>query len=320
MFRFAIMGAGNIANKFSDAVHLTEDCSLAAVASKSMTRACGFAKAHNIAAYYDSYEEMLQKERLDCVYIATTPDTHFPLAKLCLQYGVPVLCEKAMFMNSRDAAEVLGMAKAQSVFVMEAMWSRFLPAINTARKWIDEGCIGEAACLQIDVGHAFERSPESRHFSPALGGGSAFDLTVYNYELATYFFGDAYQKMEVQTNWDEHGVDVSNSVQLQYDGRLALLLSSCISMLNEKLVVTGSRGRLEIPHAHYGDEVFVYDGNGVLIRYDKDVTTINGFTYEIAEVIRCIHEGSIESPVVPHSLTLQCAKLFDEIHRQRPKI
>ena len=141
-FRFAIMGAGNIANKFCDAVKRMGDCEVAAVASKSMERAQGFAEKNGIKAAYDSYEKMLAEEKPDCVYIAVTQDAHYALCMLCLDYKTPVLCEKAMFLNSAQAEEVLSRAEKEKVFVMEAMWSRFLPAIKMAKQWMDEGKIG----------------------------------------------------------------------------------------------------------------------------------------------------------------------------------
>ena len=130
-FNFAIMGAGSIAGKFVDAVRRVEGCEVVAVASKSMERAEIFARRFVIERYYDSYETMLQEGSIDCVYIATTPNFHYELAKLCLAYNVPVLCEKAMFMNRKEAEDIFAESKRKGVFVMEAMWSRFLPAVHT---------------------------------------------------------------------------------------------------------------------------------------------------------------------------------------------
>ena len=316
-FRFAIMGAGNIAGHFCNAVNLLNDCEVTAVASKSGERAEKFAANWQIKKFYDSYETMLQQEKPDCVYIATTPDSHYTLAKLCMKYRIPVLCEKAMFMNSRDAEDIFRDSKEYQVFVMEAMWSRFLPAIAVAKQWMAEGKIGKANCLSMNCGCAFDREKNKRNFDPKLGGGAAFDLTVYNYELATWFFGDAITGINVVTMWDENKIDTFNHVTLQYSDKLAVLLSSCISMIEEGLIISGTEGKIVVPHAHYANEAFLYDRAGNNVQHFVDEQTVNGFVYEINEVMECIRKGEIQSVHVPHELTVKCAKLFDEIYRQK---
>lgn len=180
-FRFAIMGAGNIAKKFYDAASSLENCCVAAVASKSMERAKAFADKYGIEKAYDSYEQMLIEEKPDCVYIATTCDSHYELSMLCLKYDTPVLCEKAMFLNSAEAREVFALAQEKKVFVMEAMWSRFLPAVNKAKEWLQAGRIGNPAYANIKIGFHAPEDPNNRYLSPKLGGGAAYDLTVYGY-------------------------------------------------------------------------------------------------------------------------------------------
>lgn len=315
-FRFAIMGAGNIAVKFCHAVSLLKDCEIVAVASKSLERAERFAGNCQIKHYYDSYEKMLQEIKPDCVYIATTPDSHYSLAKLCMEYKTPVLCEKAMFMNSKDAKDIFTDAKNNGIFVMEAMWSRFLPAVNKAKKWMTDGLIGKVNCLTMSCGTSFDREKNQRNFNPKLGGGAAFDLTVYNYELATWFLGEDILDIQVSVMWDENGIDTFNHVLLKYRDKLAVLLSSCDTLLEEALVVMGNDGKIVIPHAHYADGAFLYDKSGVEKFHFVDKQTENGFVYEIREVMNCIKEGKVQSEVVPHEITMKCAKLFDEIYRR----
>lgn len=315
-FRFAIMGAGSIAGKFCDAVNLLEDCEIAAVASKSMERAKRFADRWQIGHAYDNYETMILEERPDCVYIATTPNFHYELAKLCMKHRIPVLCEKAMFMSSREAGDIFKESEAQNVFAMEALWSRFLPANKMAKQWMQEGRIGEVNCLSCTIGCAFDKVKNSRNLDPTLGGGAAFDLTVYNYELATWFLGDEILDTEVAVMWDESGIDAINHVCLKYEGKMAVLLSSCVSMLDEKLILSGTEGKMVIPHAHYAEEVYLYDKNGTEIDHFADTETKNGFVYEICEVMQCIKDGAVESRHVPHRDTIKCAELFDRIYER----
>lgn len=137
-FRFAVMGAGNIGRKFCEAARMA-GYETAAVASRSVERAKKWAAENNIRGAYGDYEQMLEKEKPDCVYIATTADSHYDLTMLCLDHGVPVLCEKAAFLNSAQAREVFSRSEKEGIFVMEALWSRFLPAVKQAKEWIAHG-------------------------------------------------------------------------------------------------------------------------------------------------------------------------------------
>lgn len=316
-FRFAIMGAGNIANKFCDAVKRMGDCEVAAVASKSMERAQGFAEKNGIKAAYDSYEKMLAEEKPDCVYIAVTQDAHYALCMLCLDYKTPVLCEKAMFLNSAQAEEVLTRAEKEKVFVMEAMWSRFLPAIKMAKQWMDEGKIGTPSFIDTAIGFLAPVDKDNRYYSPKLGGGASYDITVYAYELTTFMIEQPVEDVQVSAVWSDTGVDISDQVTLRFPGILASLRTSFAAGLHERMVIYGNEGKIVIPHPHFAEEVFLYDKNNELVMRFQDTVTENGFLYEIEEVANCIRDGRTESPVVPHSLTRECAKLFDRILETR---
>ena len=172
-FRFGIMGAAKIANKFCEAVALLDNCEVCAISSKSSDRAKDLATKHGINKYYDNYAEMLEAEKPDCVYIAVTNNDHYRLAMMCVERGIPVLCEKAMFQNSDEAQKVFEAAARNKVFVMEAMWSRFLPAVNKAKMWIDNGEIGIPEISQFSIGFKAVEDNSNRFFNPLLGGGAA---------------------------------------------------------------------------------------------------------------------------------------------------
>ena len=312
-FRFAIMGAGKIAVKFCEAVGLLEDCEVAAVASKSAKRAERFADANHVGGHYDSYERMLVEEKPDCVYIAVTPDAHYELSMLCLKYKVPVLCEKAMFLNSAQAEEVFARARETGVFVMEAMWSRFLPTVKKVREWIDKGKIGKLSFMDISIGFLAAPDPESRFLNAALGGGAAFDVTVYVYEIADFYMHRKPDEVQVAAVWGPTGVDVTDHVVLRYGDVMASLTGSFAADLDGKAVIYGDGGKIVMAHPHHGSEAFLYPSDGGEAVYFHDTDTQNGFVYEIQEAMDCIRAGKVESEVVPHSLTLDCARLFDRI-------
>ncbi len=312
-FRFAIMGTGNIANKFCHAITLLDYCEVVAAASKSMERAERFSQSNGISKVYDSYERMLAEVDIDCVYIAVTQDAHFDLCMLCLDYRIPILCEKAMFINSLQAMTVFHRAKALGVFVMEAMWSRFLPAIKTAKQWMEDKRIGEPVFAETSIGFKAPADRQNRYFNPKLGGGVAYDITVYAYELTTFFINQKLEDYSIQAIWSETGVDVTEQISLRFTHALATLQTSFMTSLEEKMTLYGSKGKIVLPTPHFACEAFLYGENNSLIQHYKDEETQNGFVYEIQEVAECILSGKTESPVVPHELTLQCSLLFDRI-------
>lgn len=316
-FRFVILGAGGIAVKFCEAVELIPDCQVAAVASKSLERAQSFAQKQQIAHFYGSYEEMLDQEKPDCAYIAVLPNDHYRLTMMCLERGIPVLCEKAMFWNSEEAGSAFALAKEKGIFVMEAMWSRFLPAINQAKEWLETGRIGTAEIAQFTIGFRPEQDPKNRYFNPALGGGAARDITVYAYELTTYLLNQNIRSMSVSASWGESGVDVINHISIDFEHTLADLTTTLVTAVEERIVIYGTKGRIIVPYPHFASECMLYDERGELIVHFRDEETRNGFTYEIEECMRCIRGGRIESDRVPHKDTLACAELFDRIDATR---
>ena len=284
-FRFVILGAGNIAGKFCEAVSLTEHAAVAAVASKSLERAAAFAEKNGVLKAYGDYEEMLRMEKPDGAYIAVTPNDHYRLSMLCLKYGVPVLCEKAMFQNSREAKEVFAVSKEKGIFVMEALWSRFLPAVCKVGEWLDEGRIGKAKLASCTIGFRADPDPKRRYYSPELGGGASKDITVYAYEITTYLLRQKLKNLTVSAVWSESGVDESSLVTLEFEETLASLMTTFAADTDERLVIYGSKGRIELPYPHYASEAFLYGEKGELLEHFRDEETKNGFTYEIAEMI-----------------------------------
>lgn len=315
-FRFAVMGAGNIAGKFCEAARMA-GCEVTAAASKSQERAAEWAAKNKVAGAYGDYEQMLKEEKPDCVYIATTPDSHFELAMLCLDHGVPVLCEKAAFLNSAQAQEVFSRSEKKGIFVMEALWSRFLPAVKQARAWIGEGYVGTPSFVQIDIGFLAPSGAENRYRNPKLGGGAAYDITVYAYEIAEFLLGRE-ESLRASAVWGASGVDVTDHVTLHYPTMCASLTASFDAALEERAVVYGDRGRILLPHPHYASEACFQPCDGGNTVHFRDTETKNGFVYEIREAVSCIRAGRTESVVVPHALTLSCARLFDRILETKP--
>lgn len=316
-FRFAIMGAGGISNKFCDAVRRLNGCEVVAVASKSLERARDFAGRNGIERAYDSYAEMLDKEKPDCVYIGVLPNAHHELSMLCLDRKVPVLCEKAMFMNGKEAEEVFRKSKEQNIFVMEALWSRFLPAVRKAKEWVEAGRVGRVAYCDTAIGFIAPEGKENRYHNPALGGGAARDILVYAYELTTWMITDPVLEVQTSVIWEDTGVDGTDHVMLRFPGALASLTATFETPVEERMVIYGTEGKIVIPNPHFAGECFLYDREKKLAEHFRDETTQNGFTYEVQETMECILAGKCESEIVPHQSTLDCARLFDLLEKNR---
>lgn len=319
VFRFAIMGAGNIAGKFCDAIKYVQNAEVAAVASKSMERAQIFAEKNGVKKAYDSYERMLEEVGPDCVYIAATTDAHYNLSLMCVKHGIAVLCEKAMFENSLQAQEVFSLAEEKGVFTMEAMWSRFLPAVKQAKEWVACGRIGDLVYAEMAIGFCAEKNPQNRYYNPALGGGAAYDLMVYGYEIMTWLVGRPVEAVQTCSVMGETGVDLTDHVLLRFAGKdgAPAMLASCsgtfLARLEERLILYGSKGKIVLPGPHYASEAFAYDGEGNLAVHFVDRETVNGFTYQAEEVMRCMRGKKAESEVVPHSLTRACTAVLERL-------
>ena len=172
MYHFGIIGAGNIAHKFIEAVRMTKNADVTAVASKSLERARDWAEKEGLSQYYDSYETLLADPDIDIIYIATLSNAHYDNIKACLEAGKHVICEKPMTQTASQAQEVITLAREKQLFLMEGMWSRFLPKSLRVRRWIQEGRIGELHLMQANIGWKADKTYSKRLFYPELGGGS----------------------------------------------------------------------------------------------------------------------------------------------------
>ena len=314
MFRFAILGAGKIAVKFVSAVKLIDDCAVCAVGSHSIEKARDFAEKNGVPAAYGSYEELLDTEKPDAVYVASVPSMHYETVMLCIGRGIPVICEKAMFRCSAEAKAAFAAAKEKGVFLMEALWSKFLPVNRWAKEKLASGAIGEVNFTDCAIGFRAPEDDNNRYFSPALAGGAATDITVYAYEI-TAFLMDCEPRIESVTAVPYHtGVDASELIVMRAGDTLCILRTSFVTKLTDAFTAEGSGGKLVIPHPHWGNEGFLYGEDGALMEHFVDKETENGFVYEINEVISCVKAGKTESAVQTPANTVACAELFDKIY------
>lgn len=307
MFRFGIIGAGGIAGRFCDAMQLVDGAAVTAVSSKSTERAKAFAESNHIDAYYGDYAQMLTQQPLDAVYIATTHNFHFENILLCLQHNMPVICEKPLVLTKKQAEEVFKIAREKNLFVMEAMWSHFLPCVRKAKQWIEEGRIGEV----VSASYTFAFAPEESHrvFNPAIGGGAMYDIGVYCVEGLLNFINKPLQKVTPVVTRHKNGVDLTDHVLLQFDNCVGTVTCSIETNMPTDCAIYGTKGAIFLPDAINAQHCRMKLFDGTVETFEA--AHENGFQFEIMEAIDCIRKGLIESPTIPHAETVLCAEIFD---------
>ena len=317
--RFGIMGAAKIAGKFMDAMNYVKNAEAVTVASSSMERAEAFREKYGLSSA-DSYESMLKRSDIDAVYIATTQNFHKEHVLMCLRHGKHVLCEKAMALSEADAKEMFLLAEEKGLFLMEAMWSRFLPNILKAKKWIESGKIGNIQSAAASLGFVNRLPAEGRILNPALGGGGMYDIGVYAVEVLSWLMGGKIR--DVKSFMRPHpvtGVDERVTMLLRYDVADAVVDISVSSALKQFMLINGTMGRIEIPAFHVGNKcIFTSFEDGAVEEYTEEFPGGNGFVYEIEETARCIMNGKTHSDVVPPETTYECARVFDAVLRGMP--
>lgn len=317
MIRFGILGAGDIGRKFLDAVRQTASGEVIAVASKSLERAKAWAEKEGLETYYGNYEELLSDSQIDAVYIATTTNAHYENILQCLRAGKHVVCEKSLVQSYKEAREVCGLAKEKNLFLMEAMWSRFLPKTVTARNWIAQGRIGEVNLMQATIGWKADKVHSKRLFLPELGGGALYDIGIYPLELLPYLVNQKILDIQPMMARYPTGVDDISSLNLQLESCFANIQCSFTTKLPEDVYIYGEEGYIRLPKIHYGNKALLYNhGDEIIDRFEGGLE--NGFVYEAEEAIRCIANGQAESSVCPHEMTLDAAKWIDRVLQSVP--
>lgn len=316
MYHFGIIGAGNIAHKFIEAVRMTKNADVTAVASKSLERARDWAEKEGLSRYYDSYETLLADPDIDIIYIATLSNAHYDNIKACLEAGKHVICEKPMTQTASQAQEMITLAREKQLFLMEGMWSRFLPKSLRVRRWIQEGRIGELHLMQANIGWKADKTYNKRLFYPELGGGSLYDIGIYPMELLPYYADQKITQMQFLKKDYSTGVDDIVSLNLQLERCIANIQCSFTTKMPEDAYLYGSDGYIHIPKIHFGNRARLYDLEDRLVE-DFHEGLDNGFYYEVCEVISCIKKGQTESSICPLNMTYDNAKLFDHVLRSR---
>ncbi len=342
--RWGILSTGSIADSFVRGLRFCPDAEITAVGSRTAAAADRFGARHGIPRRHPSYEALAADPNVDIVYIGTPHNLHCPNTLMCLEAGKPVLCEKPFALNAGQAERMIAAARSRRLFLMEAMWMRFIPAIRELRRLLADGVIGDVRMLEADFGFPAPFDPHGRLFDPALGGGALLDLGIYPISLAFWLFGPP-SRVESLAVLGRTGVDEKSAALFGYEnGRLAVLHFTLAADAPSGAVVMGTHGRIHVHPPIYRPErlsLVLKNLSGPASKPRPDWLRRlgrlslpaplrkaaaghrdrplafpirgNGYNYEAQEVMRCLRDGRLESADIPLDETLDIMRTLDRV-------
>jgi predicted dehydrogenase len=315
--RWGIIGTGKIAHKFAEGLSVVADAELVAVGSRAQATADAFGAELNVPRRYASYQALVDDPEVDVVYVSTPHQDHRASTLLCLEAGKPVLCEKPLAINAGEARAMVAAARANGLFLMEAMWTRFRPAMVKVRELLAAGALGEPRYLSATIGWKATFDPLFRLYNPELGGGALLDGGVYPVSFASMVLG-APDVITGAASLGATGVDEQAAIALGYSSGAVASLGVTIQAVPVSTgLILGTEGRIEIHHDWHRPEALTYTPyDGEPQRFDYPQREGNGYQYEAMEVGRCLRAGLIESPVMPLDESISIMTTMDELRRQ----
>ncbi|RRO22847.1 Gfo/Idh/MocA family protein [Flavobacteriaceae bacterium 14752] len=311
-YRWGILGLGNIAHKFVQDLQTVENAELYAVGSRSQNKADKFAKEYNASKAYGSYEELIQDPNIDVVYIATPHVFHKVNTISVLNSGKAVLCEKAFAMNQNEVEEMIRTAQDNQVFLMEALWTNFMPTIKTLKDFQEKNTYGNIKHIQAEFCFKAPFDPKKRLFNPKLGGGALLDIGIYPVYLALKLLGKP-NHISAESKLSTTGVDLETKMSFEYENGVKADLFCSFDQTKENFAfIEFEKAKVELgPRFHETDKLSIITSNNTI---EKDFNyQAKGYHFEIAHVQDCLDQGLTESPLMPFEFSLELIKTLDEI-------
>jgi predicted dehydrogenase len=314
--RWGILGCGKIARKFATDLPYVENAELFAVGARQLTTAQTFANEYKVTHVHGSYKDLVSDPDVDVIYIATPHAMHLEHTLLCLNHDKPVLCEKPFAMDGRQSKQMIDLSRSRKVFLMEALWTKFLPNFQKVKQLIHDGELGEIRNMMVNFGFVPKDPIPPRVYDPALGGGSLLDLGIYNVFMALSFLGKP-DSIEATMTPAHTGVDDQCAVLFKYkNGALAQLFSSFSCNTTTECDISGTKNSIHFGQRYYAPHTKIEyfsagDGTRHPIPFDEEPGW--GYHYEARHVGECLRKGLIESPVMSHQDTLDLMETLDKI-------
>jgi predicted dehydrogenase len=313
--RWGIIGTGLIAERFAADMPFSDSGVITAVGSRTQSSADRFGETHNVAHRHDSYESLVQDDDVDAVYVATPHPWHHDNALLALNAGKHVLVEKPFTMTAAEAQDLVDVSRDKGLFLMEAMWTRFLPHIIAVREKIAEGALGDIVIVMADHGQWFVKDPAFRLFAPELGGGALLDLGVYVVSFASMILGTP-SRVTAMLDATFTGVDGQASMIFGYEsGAQALLTCTSMARSETRASIVGTDARIEIEGDFYAPGAFTLTPRGAASERFEFAHEGRGLRHQAEEVARCVAAGEIESAIMPLDETVAIMDTMEQVLR-----
>ena len=310
--RVGIIGAGWIAEKAAITLKNLEGASCYAIASRSLEKAQAFAEKWQVTCAYGSYSELIADENVNLVYVATPHSHHYDVTKEALENGKPCLVEKAFMANHRQAADIVRISRERKVFLAEAIWTRYQPAVQIVRQLISNGQIGTPRLITATLGYSMGNKP--RIMRPDLCGGALLDLGVYAINFVRMFCDSPIEKMESQCVKSETGMDLTNAIGFTFaNGMLANVQSSACCVGDNIGVIAGTEGNIIIDNINNPQRIRINKRDRVFVKDINVPKQITGYEYQFIACKQALEEGLIEPPQMPLEETLYIMKMMDEL-------
>jgi len=314
-YNWGILGAGKIAEKFTQDLATVDGAVLYAVASRSIDKAEEFAENHKVMISYGSYLELVEDENIDIIYVATPHSFHFEHTMLCLKHQKAVLCEKPFGLNLGQVETMIAMAKEKNVFLMEALWTQFLPHFQFVIDLKESKKYGELLGLDADFGFSAAFDADNRLYNKELGGGSLMDVGIYPVFLALSLLGYP-ENIAAEASIGTTGVDKNCSMQLYYpNGAKAVLYSA----INETTPITATlrfeKATVIINSRFHEPSSVSIETDGNIETKDFPITT-HGYNFEAAHVQDMIEENRIESNLMTFEKSKNLISILDRIRKE----
>lgn len=314
--RFGIIAAGRISESFATGLESVGEARLEAVASRNIQKAKAFATRFKAGHAYGSYLELAQDPDIDVVYIGSPNSLHREHSLLCLEHGKAVICEKPFASNQREAQEMVDLARKKGLFLMEAMWTRYIPMIQKIRGWVAEGRIGRVKLIKGDFGYKSDSAYTDIRFKPELAGGALLDVGIYPISFASMIFNQAPQSIDALTDIGPHGVDEQTSMLFGYPGgEMAQLSCAIMTGMPNEMSIIGEEGYIHLPRAWYAQEAKLHLPGQEAISLEIPIVG-NGYNYEAAEVVTCLRAGRQESENMPLDESLALMATLDRVRKK----
>lgn len=314
--KIGIIGAGWIARKVAATLRPIRPDMLYAIAARDLDRAQAFADEYGMSVAYGSYLELVSDPEVDIIYVATPHSHHFEHTRLALSHGKPVICEKAFMANYREATQLIQMARDKHLFLMEAVWTRFMPLSHTIGHILESGIIGQPRLMNASLCYYMEG--KERMVRPDLCGGALLDLGVYCLNFARMYFGGDIETIHSHAVLAPTSVDWVNAISLVYkDGRVANLQSAAACYNAREAVISCTNGYLVVQNINCPEIVRVFDNNYQLIEeYHVPNSQVSGYEYEFLAAEEALRNGWLEHPLMPHQETLDIMKMMDDLRAE----